>query len=219
MDKNSPSKWSFGTFQRLRENSPIPHVIFETTSQFFFKPCITLQCHERLVFCLSLFYLLQLYMSFTKGAHQNAKFQTFHCSGEIPSNLCFDWLLLSKVYKNSAKKVQKSYVSWYWSGVQNLKKKLIFCFKNAKNLVNFDPSTKKSKKFLLWLDWSLLGKVYNGLPKRVQRSFISWHWRVMHSLKKVWPVVWKMTWGICQIFIRTLESIKIGTFMGSFWPK
>ena len=27
------------------------------------------------------------------------------------------------------------------------KEKLIFCFKNDKNLVNFDLSTKKSKKF------------------------------------------------------------------------
>ena len=27
--------------------------------------------------------------------------------------------------------------------------KLIFCFKNDKNLVNFDPSTKKSKNFAL----------------------------------------------------------------------
>ena len=32
-------------------------------------------------------------------------------------------------------------------------------------------------------------------------------------------LVWKMTWGICQIFIRTLECVKIGTFMGSFCPK
>ena len=30
-----------------------------------------------------------------------------------------------------------------------LEEKLIFCFKNDKNLVNFDPSTKKSKKFAL----------------------------------------------------------------------
>ena len=29
--------------------------------------------------------------------------------------------------------------------------KPMFCFKNDKNLVNFDPSTKKSKKFPLWL--------------------------------------------------------------------
>ena len=29
------------------------------------------------------------------------------------------------------------------------KEKTIFCFKNDKNLVNFDPSTKKFKKFAL----------------------------------------------------------------------
>ena len=29
--------------------------------------------------------------------------------------------------------------------------KLIFRFKNGNNLVNFDPSTKASEKFALWL--------------------------------------------------------------------
>ena len=53
-------------------------------------------------------------MIFTKGAHQSAKSQTFNCSGEISPNLYFDRLLLLKVYKISAKKVQRSYVSWYW---------------------------------------------------------------------------------------------------------
>ena len=42
---------------------------------------------------------------------------------------------------------------------------------------------------------------------------------IFQNLKKNWHVVWKMTWGIWQIFIRTLESVKIGTFMGSFCPK
>ena len=31
-------------WQKIRE---IPHVIFETTSYFLFKLCITSQCHER----------------------------------------------------------------------------------------------------------------------------------------------------------------------------
>ena len=35
------------------------------------------------------------------------------------------------------------------SGAKFEKKKMTFCFKNAKNLVNFDPSTKKSKKAAL----------------------------------------------------------------------
>ena len=29
-------------------------------------------------------------------------------------------------------------------------------------------------------------------------------------------VVWKMTWGIWQIFTRSFESVKIWTLMGSF---
>ena len=41
----------------------------------------------------------------------------------------------------------------------------------------------------------------------------------MQNLKKNWLVVWKMTWGIWQIFTRALESLKIGILMGSFNPK
>ena len=37
---------------------------------------------------------------------------------------------------------------------------LICCFKNDKNLVNFDPSTFRSLK-KLHIDWFLLCKVYN----------------------------------------------------------
>ena len=49
----------------------------------------------------------------------------------------------------------------FWGGVDTpnahyesgatFEEKLIFCFKNEKNLVSFDMSTKKSKKFALWL--------------------------------------------------------------------
>ena len=85
----------------------IPYVIFETTSQFLFKLFITLQCHEKL-FCT---FLAKLHMIWTKGAHQSAKFQTFDCSCKISPNLYFHRLLLLKVYKNVAKKVQRSYVS------------------------------------------------------------------------------------------------------------
>ena len=43
--------------------------------------------------------------------------------------------------------------------------------------------------------------------------------RVLQDLKKNRLVVWKMTRGIWQIFIRTRESVKIGIFMGCFFPK
>ena len=55
--------------------------------------------------------------------------------------------------------------------------------------------------------------------KKVQRSYLSRHFRVMQNLKKNWPVVLKMSWGIWQIFTRALESLKIGTLMWSFYPK
>ena len=42
---------------------------------------------------------------------------------------------------------------------------------------------------------------------------------LIQNLKKNWIVVWKMTWGIWQIFTRALESGKIPTLMGSFCPK
>ena len=65
----------------------------------------------------------------------------------------------------------------------------------------------------------LLCKVFNVWPKKVQRSYLSWHWRVTQNLKKNWLVNCKMTWGIWQIFSIALESLKIGTLMGSFNPK
>ena len=95
--------------------------------------------------------------------------------------------------------------------------KLICWFKNDKNLVKFDPSTQKSPK--LALSFARMCKIFNVWPKKVQRSYLSWHWRVMQNLKKNWLVVWKMIWGIWQIFTRALESLKIWTLMRSFNPK
>ena len=34
-----------------------------------------------------------------------------------------------------------------------------------------------------------------------------------------WLVVWKMTWGILQIFTRTFGNVEIGTLMGSIYRK
>ena len=41
----------------------------------------------------------------------------------------------------------------------------------------------------------------------------------MQNLKKNWLVVWKITWGIWQIFTRALVSLKMGTLRGFFCPK
>ena len=77
--------------------------------------------------------------------------------------------------------------------------------------------SKASK--ICFLTGSCLYKVYNVWLKKIQTSYLSWHWRVMQSLKKNWLIVWKMTWGIWQVFTRALSSVKIGTLMGSFCSK
>ena len=85
----------------------------------------------------------------TKGAQHSGQFQTFDCSGEISTNLYFDRLLLLKVYKISAKKIMEEIRPMIPKSGAKFEEKLISCFKNDKNLVNFDPSTKMSKKLAL----------------------------------------------------------------------
>ena len=99
----------------------------------------------------SVLLLLKRYMIFTKGAHHSANFQTFDDSGEISPNLHFDRLLLLKVYKVSAKKSIEEICLMIPKSGAKFEEKVIFCFKNNKNLVNFDPNTKKSKKVALLL--------------------------------------------------------------------
>ena len=160
------------TFEWLGENSPNSLSCLKLQASFSlnFSSLFSIMRNSSVLF------KLKLYMILTKGAHQSVNFQTFHCSCKISLNLYFHRLLLYKVYKISAKKVQRSYVSWPWRLMQNLKKNWC-CFKNDKNLVNFDPSTQKSQN--LHFQWFLLCKVFNIWPKKVQRSYLSWHWRVM----------------------------------------
>ena len=40
----------------------------------------------------------------------------------------------------------------------------------------------------LHFDELLLSKAYKDLTEKVQKSYVSWHWRVMQSLKKNWPL-------------------------------
>ena len=124
----------------------IHHVIFEITSQLFFKLWITLQCHERQLFCTFL-------------AETLLMFQASDCSGQISPNLYFDRLLLLKVYKISAKKVQRSSVSRYGGVKQNLKKNRFVVLKMTRFWRILIQTLKSVKN--LHFDWSLSCKKYN----------------------------------------------------------
>ena len=120
----------------------------------------------------------------------------------VQSRKCMSWKFTEELSVMTLKNYEKCL------------KKLTCCFKIV---TNFDKSTGKSQNF--HFNGLLLTKVYIVLTKKVQRSYLSWHWRVMQNSKKYWLVVWKMTGRIQQIFTRALENLKIGTLMGSFYSK
>ena len=61
---------------------------------------------------------------------------------------------------------------------------------NAK-FQTFDCSSKMSPK--LYFDRLLLLKAYKISAKKVQRNYVSWHWRLMQNLNKNWCLVSKPT--------------------------
>ena len=110
--------------------------------------------------------------------------------------------------------MQRSYVSWQWRTIQNLKRNWLVVWKLTWETSQILTRALESLKHLF--NWFLVTKVYIVWATKVQRSYLSWHWRDMQILKKTWLVVWKKTWEICQIFTRALQSVKSGTLMGSF---
>ena len=95
------------------------------------------------------------------------------------------------------------------------KEKLTCGFKyDMRNLVNFHPTTQKSKNF------TLMGYF---CPKYMRFELKKYRGVIFHDTEqwcKIWInpdlVVSKMAWGIGWTFIRALKSC---TLMGSFCPK
>ena len=80
----------------------------------YLKPPVSFPLEFALLFSVirdtfSVLFQLKLYMVWTKGDHQYTQLQIFDCSCEMSPNLYSDKFLLLKIYKMSAKKVQRSY--------------------------------------------------------------------------------------------------------------
>ena len=92
------------------------------------------------------------------------------------------------------------------------KEKLTRGLKNdMRTLVNFHESSWKSTN--LHFDVLLLSKAYKYLDEKVKKSYVSWHWRVMQSLRKNWLLVPKMALEIWWILRWAEASLKIFTLM------
>ena len=117
----------------------------------------------------------------------------------------------------SAKKVQKIYVSWPWRLMNNLKKNWLVVPRMTKIWLFL---TRVFKSFTnLRFDWFLLCKVFNVWPKKVQRIYLSWQWRVMQKFKE------KLTCGL-ENNIKSLANCHQSTgkcqnwdFMTPFCPR
>ena len=48
----------------------------------------------------------------------------------------------------------------------------------------------------------LFTKVYNVWAKKIQRTYIWWHWMLIQNFKENWLVLSKMTWRNWEIFTR-----------------
>ena len=140
-----------------------------------------------------------------------------HYSAQKSEKLYFDGPFLSKAYNILARKFHRNYVSWHWRA--KFKGTLTRNLKNdIRYLVNFHASSQKSKN--LQFDGFLLSKAYKGLDGKVQKSYnVSWHWRVMQSLKKNWLWVPKTTWRIWWILMWAVASLKVWILMCYFCQK
>ena len=138
--------------------------VFKPQDQDFLKFYVTVQCHER--WLLGIFYLKPLYfgqkelieLKFLKVWVVGSKFIKFLMSC-LKLQISFSLQIVSLF---SVMRLQKN-----WSVVSKITRiwwKLIQKFESLKNL-----------RFHLLL----LCKVFNVWPKEVQRSYLSWHWRVI----------------------------------------
>ena len=120
---------------------------FESSDKFFFKFCITLQCHDT-QFLSTI--LAEILCNFKKGAYPSTNLVKFHGSSQKCEILHFDELLLSKSYKFSVKKSTKQLNLMTLKSDAKFKEKLTCGFKyDMRNLVIFLLTTQKFENFKL----------------------------------------------------------------------
>ena len=156
MDKNSPLKWTFRTFECLGENSPNSSCQIWKWSD---KSVWTLHLSSMSWEITLLYFFSWNFVWFLQKEPIKVQNLRLDWSGEISPNLyCFVMLLLLKVYKVSAKKVQRSYIYLMISQrvAQNLKKNRFVVWKMKRILIRARKSLK-----ILPFDWSLSCKVHN----------------------------------------------------------
>ena len=76
---------------------------------------------------------------------------------------------------------------------------------DMRNLRILTPALENLKKLVF--NWLLWPKYIMFQLRKVQRSYVWWHWRLMQNLKKKWLALSKMTGGIWQAFKNDLKNL------------
>ena len=93
-------------------------------------------------------------------------------------NMVFPWVLLSKVENMFVWNLQGSYMSWEWKMTQNLKGNWLVNSKLRWVIWWILSGALENVKILLF-NGLLLTIVHNVWAKKVQRSYIWLHWRLI----------------------------------------
>ena len=120
----------------------------------------------------------------------------------------FNGLLLIKVFIFWAKNVQISifYDTEEWCKIW--RKTVLWFEKWHEKFGKFSPEHSRVLKVGLWWDPSVQSMLSRCYLKTFLRSYVSWKWRLMQSLKSNWLVVLKLVWGSSRILTRALKSLK-----------
>ena len=131
-------------------------------------------------------FLAEIVSTFNKRSLQSTNLVKFHVSSLKSEILHFGGFLLSKSYKVSARKVQKSYLSWHWRVMQSSRKNWLVVSNMTWGISWIFTQQLKSLK-VFYFDELFLSKLYKVWATKIQRSYLSWHWTVMQNLNKCWP--------------------------------
>ena len=100
-------------------------------------------------------------------------------------------------------------MSWQWRMIQKLKKNWLVLLKLTWKVSQIWPRALESVNNLCF-NWLLVAKVCNFWATKAQRSYLSWHWRVMQNLMKNWLVVWKWHEKSGSFLPEHLKVLKLG---------
>ena len=144
-------------------------------------------------------------MIWKKGAHQNAKFQTFDCSHKISTNLHFDRLL--EVYKILVKK-HRGCISHDPEGWCKIWRKTDLLFQKWQEFGEIRPEHLKISKTCTFICSCCAKYLMFDLKKYMGVVFHDTEgWCKLWRKTDLWFAKWHEEYG------RALESLKVGSLM------